>query len=111
MFWSFVSDDQENLQKAIDVYSEKSGDSFWFRKAKLLYVDQTAQQRRLLERYGDDLVCLDATYKTSQYSLPLFFLVVKTNVDYQVSQRAILQSKQWSVVLKHFKETLATKIN
>ena len=93
-----MSDDQENLQKAIDVYSEKSGDSFCFHKSstdtKLLYVHQTAQQRRLLERYGDDLVCLDATYKTSQYSLPLFFLVVKTNVDYQVSQCAIFQSKQ-----------------
>ena len=49
--------------------------------------------------------------KPASIAFPCFFLVVKTNVDYQVSQRAILQSKQWSVVLKHFKETLDTKIN
>ena len=27
---------------------------------------------------------LDATYKTTRYALPLFFLCVKTNVNYQV---------------------------
>ena len=27
---------------------------------------------------------MDATYKTTRYALPLFFLAVKTNVDYQV---------------------------
>ena len=27
---------------------------------------------------------LDATYKTTRYVLPLFFMVVKTNVDYEV---------------------------
>ena len=37
----------------------------------LLFVHQTAWQRRLLERYGD--VCLlDATYKTTKYALPVF---------------------------------------
>ena len=27
---------------------------------------------------------LDATYKTTKYSIPLFFVATKTNVDYQV---------------------------
>ena len=27
---------------------------------------------------------LDATYKATRYSIPLYFLVVKTNVDYQI---------------------------
>ena len=27
---------------------------------------------------------LDATYKTTRYALPLFFLFVKTDVDYQI---------------------------
>lgn len=39
----------------------------------------------LLNRYGNSLVLLDATYKTCKYAVPLFFLVVKTNVDYQVA--------------------------
>ena len=48
----------------------------------LLFVLQSAWQRRLLQRYGH--VCLlDATYKTTKYALPLFFVAVKTNVDYQ----------------------------
>ncbi|XP_065645894.1 uncharacterized protein LOC136076410 [Hydra vulgaris] len=39
--------------------------------------------QRLLKKYGNEITLLDATYKTTKYSLPLFFLVVKTNVDYQ----------------------------
>ena len=35
-------------------------------------------------RYGNELSFLGATYKTTHYALPLFFLVVKTNVDYQI---------------------------
>ena len=27
---------------------------------------------------------LDATYRTTRYALPLFFFVVKTNIDYQI---------------------------
>ena len=27
---------------------------------------------------------MDATYKTARYALPLFFIVVKKNVDYQI---------------------------
>ena len=51
---------------------------------KLLFVHQTAWQKRLLRLYGNDICLLDATYKTTRYALPLFFLAVKTNVDYQV---------------------------
>ena len=49
----------------------------------LLFVHQTQDQRHLLERYGNKLCLLDATYKTTRYALPLFFVAVKTNVDYQ----------------------------
>ncbi len=50
---------------------------------KFLFVYQSGNQQRLLRRYGS-LVSLDATYRTTKYALPLFFLVVRTNVDYQV---------------------------
>ena len=53
-------------------------------KDGLLFVYQEPWQKRLLERYGNELSLLDATYRTTRYALPLFFLVVKTNVDYQV---------------------------
>ena len=62
-------------------------------KNGLLFVHQTDSQRRLLLRYGNELSMLDATYKTTKYSLALFFLVVKTNVNYQIVGSFVLQSE------------------
>nr|XP_018672055.1 uncharacterized protein LOC108950555 isoform X1 [Ciona intestinalis] len=62
-------------------------------KQTMLFVYQTAWQRRLLLRYGQDIRLLDATYKTSKYALPLFFLCVKTNVNYQVVACFVLQNQ------------------
>lgn len=45
---------------------------------------QIAWQKRLLSLYGNDTCLFDATYKTTRYALPVFFLAVKTNVDYEV---------------------------
>lgn len=59
----------------------------------LLFVHQTENQKRLLQRCGNELTLLDATYKTTKYSLALFFLVVKTNVSYQVVSSFVLQSE------------------
>lgn len=53
-------------------------------KTKLLFCYQTAWQRRLLHLYGQQMCLLDATYRTCRYSLPLFFLCVRTNVCYEV---------------------------
>ena len=36
---------------------------------------------------------MDATYKTTKYSMPLFFVCVKTNVSYSVVAEFIIQSK------------------
>ena len=40
--------------------------------------------KRLLRTYGNEICLLDATCKTTRYVLPLFFMVIKTNVDYEV---------------------------
>ena len=50
--------------------------------SNLLYVHQESWQRDLLVRYGSSLCLMDATYKTTKYSLPLFFLCVLTNAGY-----------------------------
>jgi len=61
-------------------------------QAGLLFVCQTDWQQRLLRRYGS--VCLlDATYRTTRYALPLFFLCVRTNVDYVVVATFVTQSE------------------
>ena len=59
----------------------------------LLFAHQMKDQRRLLERYGNEISMLDATYKTTKYSLPIFFVVVKTNVDYQIVGSFVIQSE------------------
>ena len=67
-------------------------------KQSLLFLHQTTWQRRLLKKYGDNICLLDATYRTTRYSLPLFFLAVKTNVDYQVVGSFIIQHETTEVI-------------
>ena len=50
-----------------------------------LFVHQSANQKGILEKHWHEIYLLDATYKTTKYSIPLFFLAVKTNVDYQIA--------------------------
>ena len=50
-----------------------------------LFVHQSANQKRILEKHWNEIYLLDATYKTTKYSIPLFFLAVKTSVDYQIA--------------------------
>jgi hypothetical protein len=56
----------------------------------LLIVYQSAWQKKMLTKYGE-LCLLDATYKTTHYAVPLFFLCVRTNVDYVVVATFITQ--------------------
>lgn len=58
----------------------------------LLFCYQSEEQRRLLARYGN-MCLLDATYRTTRYALPLFFLCVKTNVGYQVVGLFVIQQE------------------
>ena len=51
---------------------------------KLLYVHQEQWQQRLMVKYGNEISLLDATYKTTNYALPFFFVCVKTNNGYAV---------------------------
>ncbi|XP_065667451.1 uncharacterized protein LOC105850514 [Hydra vulgaris] len=77
-----------------------------------LFVYQLLWQQELLLRDGNEILLLDATYRTTRYSLPLFFLTIKTNVDYQVvatfvieneTKKAITEAlniiKQWNALL------------
>lgn len=48
----------------------------------LVFAHQTQWQRRLLSRYGTHMCLIDATYKTTVYEMPLFFLCVPANVGY-----------------------------
>lgn len=65
---------------------------------KLLFVYQSAWQKRLYQRYGNEMLFLDATYRTTRYTLPLFFLVVKTNIDYQIVGTFVTENETMSSV-------------
>jgi len=78
------------LERKIDVWRNSVGGNFFFRPyckeegeepKAFLFCYQSAWQKNLLMRY-QTVVLLDATYKTTKYALPLFTLVVKTNVNY-----------------------------
>ena len=49
---------------------------------KLVFVYQSLQMKRLYRLYAPSLLLLDATYKTRKYTVPLFFVVVNTNVNF-----------------------------
>ena len=69
----------------VKVYSENADITDELQRStnnRLLFVHQTAQQQRLVQRYGQNLCLLDATYKTTKYAIPLFFVATKTNMDY-----------------------------
>ena len=106
--------DQENLLAKIAAWSSEPDNHFYFRpytdadsvtscdaeeddvlmqsggQCGLLLVHQTRWQQRLLQRYGH-MCLLDATYKTTRYAVPLFFVCVRTNVDYAVVATFVTQ--------------------
>ena len=110
--------DQENLKIKIDMWQKENPESrfhFCPYKAKaleskevkehvidnelctftqtLLYVYQEPWQQQLLKRYGNTISLMDATYKTTNYELPLFFIAVKMNVGYSVAAEFVVQSE------------------
>ena len=73
--------DDEELDNAIREVDKEEN--------KMLFVYQNCKIRRLYRRYGRNLILLDWTYKTTKYALPLYFMVVQTNVNYQVIEHFI----------------------
>jgi len=50
--------------------------------AGVVMLHQSRWQQRMLALYGQAICLLDATYKTTWYDMPLYFLCVSTNVVY-----------------------------
>jgi len=59
--------------------------------ADLMFIYQSTEMRRLYRRYGGLMVVLDALYRADRYPLPMFFLLVRTNVNYQVAAVMVVQ--------------------
>ena len=63
------------------------------RAQTFLWIHQNKWQKELLVKYGNTITLIDATYKTIKYDLALFFLCVRTNVNYAVVAEFIVQSE------------------
>jgi hypothetical protein len=50
---------------------------------QLLIVFQSSDMANLYRMYGHSGILMDATYRTCMYTLPLYFIVVRTNIGYQ----------------------------
>ena len=102
--------DKENIEDNLDEAKLQPGS-----ETSLLFVYQSEWQKRLLNRYGQELILLDATYRTTRYALPLFFLVVKTNIDYQIVATFVTENEtQESIeealnVIKYWNEGFTPK--
>lgn len=73
----------------------------------LMFCYQSEFMRSILTMYAKNVICLDATYKTTDYALPLFFLVVRTPVAYVTVGAFIVQfetSQHIEEELKIFKQ-------
>ena len=116
--------DQKNLGLKIDEWKKNSPDSkLYFRPYKkkspkqqlemvntedevteyeqtLLWIHQESWQQDLLIKYGNTITLMDATYKTTQYELALFFLTVRTNVGYSVVAEFVIQHEKQKILLR-----------
>lgn len=101
--FKYSAKDQEELERKIQDWKKNDPDSkiFLMKYAqsddfskpndKFLFVSQESWQKDLLNKYGQSVFLLDATHKVTKYSLPLFSLCVKTNVDYVVVGQCVVQ--------------------
>ena len=79
-----------NTSKVNHIPTESGSPDSQFQQ-NLLYVHQEKWQQDLLLRYGNTISLIDATYKTTKYDLALFFICVKTNVNYTLVADFIIQ--------------------
>ena len=87
--WDDV-DDIEEIPLTVDIEVDN----------KLCFVYQSKHMQRLYQLYGKHLVLLDATHKVCKYSLPLFFLVVQTNVNFQIAAIIVIDDETSELVTK-----------
>lgn len=78
--------DQPSVQKKLD--KRPASESKFFRPSsdgnQMLLVHQTAFMRKMLARFGNTIVGLDATYKITKWGFSLFILCVVTNHGFAV---------------------------
>lgn len=104
MFLSPLQLDHESVSSQLAALPEGSK---WFWRLsgggrEMLLVYQSAFQRRMLVLYGNSLVCLDATYKTTKYNYPLFIIVVIDNHGHGIPVAWGVMQSESSIMIAEF---------
>ena len=71
--YSLKSDTIASSQLSVDDNLSESQPAEKEYEETLLYVHQEDWQKELLTQYGNTLILIDAMYKTTKYTIPLFF--------------------------------------
>ena len=104
--------DQEKLkEKIMEWAGEGTGNIVCSRfkekdeeNSPFLLIFQSEWQRRLLAKYGTEMVFLDATYRTTRYALPLFFLCVYTNCGYYIVASILIENEDAASLSEAFEK-------
>ena len=80
------------LEKDLDSDDEKDNMRMEIRE-QVSSIYQTDWQKHLFDCYGNEMVLLNAMYRTTRCALPFFFLVLKTNINYQEVAAFITMNK------------------
>ena len=107
--------DQERLREKVLEWTEENSENVVFYRPKsteeaehggdrFMFLFQSEWQRRLLAKYSNKMVFLDATYRTTKYALPLFFLCVHTNCGYFVVASIIIENEESASLAEAFEK-------
>lgn len=69
------SDNSDGFSEDENDENDDVDDEMFEEEKKMLFIYQDKEMKRLYQLYAPTLVLLDATYKTTKYAIPLFFLV------------------------------------
>ena len=73
---------------------------FELTESKMMFLYQSNEMQSLYRRYAPSLLLLDATYRTTKHSLPFYFMVVQTNVNYQIAAVIVCQEESTEMITK-----------
>ena len=87
---------------SFNMYDENANliDELIIPQQNLLFVPQNTDKKRIIHRYGNNVCLLDATYKTTKYAIPLFFVATTTSVDCQVIGSFAIQNETTKSILE-----------
>ena len=68
--------------------------------SRMTFIYQSTEMQQMFQRRDNQLIILDWAYKTTKHALPLFFLVIKANVNFQVSTVIVLQEESVNMITR-----------